>query len=90
MPRERRDAGIRRLKSIEGQVRGLQRMFDEGRPCLEILMQVASAQEALRKVGQLAMRNYLETCVTSAIRATDEAADQTYEDLMEAIYKYAR
>lgn len=51
MPRECRDAGMRRLKSIEGQVHELQRMFDEGRPCQEILMQVSSAQEALRKVG---------------------------------------
>lgn len=90
MTPERQAEGIRRLKMIEGQTRGLQRMFEEGRPCVEILMQVASVQEALRRVGQVAMRNYLETCVTSAIRSEDDSAHLVYDDLMEAIYKYAR
>lgn len=91
MPPERRAAAVRRLKAIEGQVRGLERMFEDGRPCLDLMMQVASVQEALRRVGQLAMRNYLETCVTSALQDHDPtAAAQTYDDLMDAIYKYVR
>ncbi len=91
MSPERRAAAVRRLKAIEGQVRGLERMFEDGRPCLELMMQVASVQEALRRVGQFAMRNYLETCVTSALQDHDPtAAAQTYDDLMDAIYKYVR
>lgn len=85
-----RAARIRhRLKIIEGQIRGLTRMIDEDRPCLEVLAQVAAAQEALSQVGKLITRNYLENCVTDALQtgAPQEQA-KVYDDLMDVIYKY--
>ena len=57
---------LRRLKIIEGQVRGVQGMVEEGRKCVDILTQVAAVQEGLRNVGKQVMRNYLENCATHA------------------------
>lgn len=79
---------LRRLKSIEGQLRGLQKMVEEQRYCLEILTQLAAAQEGLRGVGKIIMRNYLENCATHAIR--EGKSPEIYDELMEAIYKYVR
>ncbi len=85
-----RERLIRRLKMIEGQVRGIARMVEEDRHCTEVLTQVGSVQEALRQVGKLVMRNYLLTCVAQALESEEKSSDQIYDQLMEVIYKYAR
>src|SRR6476659_6027273 len=73
-----------RLRRIEGQVRGLQKMVDEERYCADVLMQLSSVQEALRGVGRGLLHNHLKHCVTDAIRAQDaEQADAMYDELME-------
>ena len=76
-----------RLGRIEGQVRGVSRMLEEQRPCIEVLQQLASAQSALRGVTKEVLRNYLERCASDAIRSSDPAI---YDELMEAIYKFAK
>lgn len=76
-----------RLNRIEGQVRGVSRMLEEQRPCMEVLQQLASVQAALRGVTKDVLRNYLERCATDAIRSGDPAV---YDQLMEAIYKFAK
>jgi len=76
-----------RLKRIEGQIRGLGRMLDEQRPCIEVLQQLASVQAALRGVSRVVLRNYLERCATDAIRSGDTGV---YDELMEAIYKFVK
>ncbi len=78
----------RRLKAIEGQVRGLHKMVREDRPCVEILTQTAAAQEALSQVGRLVMRNYLEGCVTRAIQSGEPG--DIYDELLDVIYKFRR
>ncbi len=83
-----REQTLKRLKIIEGQVRGVQGMVDEGRYCVEILMQLAAVQEGLRNVGKQVMRNYLENCATHAIR--EQGGPEIYDELMEVIYKYVR
>ncbi len=83
-----REQTLKRLKIIEGQVRGVQGMVDEGRYCVEILMQLAAVQEGLRNVGKQVMRNYLENCATHAIR--ERGGPEIYDELMEVIYKYVR
>lgn len=81
----------RRLKAIEGQVRGLEKMIDEDRPCLDVLMQLSAAQEALSQVGKLVTRNYLENCMTQALQSGDpDEQAKAYDDLMDVIYKYRR
>lgn len=82
---------LTRLKRIEGQIRGLQRMVEEGRYCADILTQIASVHEALRGVGKLLMRNHLEHCVTSALRSGDPvAAERAYDEVLDLMYRHAR
>jgi DNA-binding FrmR family transcriptional regulator len=76
-----------RLSRIEGQVRGVARMVEEQRPCMEVLQQLASVQAAVRGVTKDVLRNYLERCATNAIRSGDATV---YDELMEAIYKFAK
>jgi CsoR family transcriptional regulator, copper-sensing transcriptional repressor len=89
-PRLRRKT-LTRLKRIEGQIRGLQRMVDEGRYCVDILTQVSSVQEALRGVSKLLMQNHLEHCVTGALRSGDEGeAERVYGEVLDLMYRHAR
>jgi CsoR family transcriptional regulator, copper-sensing transcriptional repressor len=86
-----REDATRRLKRIEGQVRGLQRMVDEGRYCPDILTQLASVHAALRGVGKLLMRNHLQHCVTDALRSGDAAAaERTYDEVTDLMYRHVR
>ena len=62
---------ITRLKSIEGHVRGVQRMVDEDSYCIDVIKQVMAVQRALDKVNSLILDNHLNTCVTTAIRGDD-------------------
>jgi CsoR family transcriptional regulator, copper-sensing transcriptional repressor len=73
VPEETKVSLTKRLRRIEGQVRGLQRMVDEERYCADILVQIASAQEALRSVGKLLLQNHLTHCATAALRSGDPA-----------------
>ncbi|HLM67919.1 MAG TPA: metal-sensitive transcriptional regulator, partial [Longimicrobium sp.] len=86
-----KDRNLKRLRRIEGQVRGLQRMVEEDRYCADIMTQIASVHEALRGVGRELMRNHLKHCATSAFRGGDEAAKETmYDELVEMMYRHAR
>ncbi|WP_242344350.1 metal-sensitive transcriptional regulator [Anaeromyxobacter terrae] len=85
-----KDANLKRLRRIEGQVRGLQKMVEEGRYCADILTQIASVHEALRGVGRELMRNHLKHCASNAIRAGGESADAMYDELVELMYRSAR
>src|SRR5437879_2404550 len=76
-----------RLNRIGGQVKGVARMLQGERPCIEVLQQLASVQAALKGVTKTVLRNYLERCATDAIRSGETAV---YDELMEAIYKFAK
>ena len=79
----------RRLKRIEGQVRGLQRMVEDERYCADILMQVASVQRALSSAGKVLLRNHLEHCVTEALRSGDpRRAAGVYDEVIGLVYRY--
>lgn len=81
----------RRLARIEGQVRGIRKMIDEDRYCVDVLQQVASVHEALRGVGKLMVQRYLESCATEGIRSDDpEEREETYEELLKVIYRFVR
>ena len=89
------DAGIKsrnvkRLRRIEGQVRGLQKMVEEDRYCADIMTQISSVHEALRSVGRELMRNHLKHCATSAIKSNDADAEAMYDELVEMMYKHSR
>ncbi len=84
-------ANRNRLRRIEGQIRGIARMVAEDRYCPDILVQIASVEQALRAVARGLMRNHLEHCVTQAIRrgsVRDAAA--TYDELLDLIFRHSR
>ena len=85
-----KDRNRKRLRRIEGQVRGLQKMVDEDRYCADILTQIASVHEALRAVGRELMRNHLRHCATAAIKASDADASAMYDELVDMMYKNSR
>ena len=76
-PDHPRTRTLKRLRRIEGQVRGLQKMVEEDRYCPDIITQIASVQEALRGVGRQLLRNHLKHCATSAIKRGKQEADAT-------------
>jgi CsoR family transcriptional regulator, copper-sensing transcriptional repressor len=80
----------KRLRRIEGQVRGLQKMVEEERYCADILTQIASVHEALRAVAKELMRNHLRHCASHAIRQGPDEAGAMYDELVEMIYKHQR
>ena len=89
------DPGIKernrkRLRRIEGQVRGLQRMVEEDRYCADILTQIASVHEALRAVGRELVRNHLKHCAAAAIKSSDAEAEAMYDELVDMMYKNSR
>ncbi len=85
-----KERNLKRLRRIEGQVRGLQKMVDEERYCADVLTQLSSVHEALRGVAREVMRNHLKHCATSAIRSGDAEAEHMYDELLELMYTHAR
>ena len=81
---------LSRLRRIEGQVRGLQKMVEDDRYCADIMTQISSVHEALRSVGRELMRNHLKHCATHAIRSSAESADAMYDELVDLMYKSIR
>jgi len=87
---EVKSGNLTRLRRIEGQVRGLQRMVEEDRYCADILTQISSVHEALRAVGRELMRNHLKHCASAAIRTGEEEANAMYDELVELMYRHTR
>jgi CsoR family transcriptional regulator, copper-sensing transcriptional repressor len=81
-------ANQRRLRRIEGQVRGLQKMVAEDRYCPDILTQMSSVQEALRAVARGLLRNHLMHCVAQA-QGTARAGP-IYDELLDLVFKQTR
>ncbi len=80
----------KRLRRIEGQVRGLQKMIDEDRYCADIMVQIASVHEALRSVGKELMRNHLKHCASTAMRAGGKEATAMYAEIVDLMYRTGR
>lgn len=85
-----KESNTKRLRRVEGQVRGLQKMIEEDRYCADILTQISSVQEALRSVSRELMRNHLKHCASHAIKSSDAEAEEMYDELVDMIYKSSR
>src|SRR5205809_7004070 len=85
-----KEANQKRLRRIEGQVRGLQKMVTEDRYCADVLTQISSVQEALRSVGRELMRNHLKHCATRAIRKGNPDAEAMYDELVDLMHRHLR
>ena len=78
-----------RLRRIEGQVRGVQRMVDEEAYCVDVLTQIASVVAALEKVGAIVLKDHVEHCVRQAVEHGEEA-DEKIEELTAAVERFLR
>jgi CsoR family transcriptional regulator, copper-sensing transcriptional repressor len=81
-------AVLTRLRRIEGQMRGLQKMVEEERYCADVLTQVSSVTEALRGVSRALLHNHLRHCAAEAIRSNDPARSEAmYEELLDLVFR---
>src|SRR4051812_5115920 len=78
-----------RLRRIEGQVRGLQRMVDEEAYCVDVLTQIGSVVSALEKVGTILLKDHVEHCVRESIEK-GEGVDEKIEELTSAVERFLR
>ena len=87
----RKEAALKRLKRIEGQVRGVSKMVEDDRYCMDVLMQISAIQQALRGVSRELMHQHLEHCVHDAVAKGDQGRErELYKEMLDLIYKYAR
>jgi len=77
-----------RLKRIEGQLRGLQRMVRQDAPCPEIMTQVAAVTSAVKKVGMVIVQTYMEECLSKTEKLSGAKRGETLKDLQRAISRY--
>jgi len=82
------EAVTKRLKRIEGQVRGVIKMIESDKPCEDILIQIGSIKAALHKTGQVVLEGHLHHCVIDGIREGKE--DETIKKLSSAIEQFSR
>ncbi len=85
-----RARNLTRLRRIEGQVRGLQKMVEYDRYCAEILTQISSVHEALRAVARELMRNHLKHCATRVIKSGRTQAEAMYDELVDLMHRHGR
>lgn len=77
---------LQRMRRIEGQVRGISRMIEQGRYCVDILVQIAAVRSALDRVGMSLLRSHTSHCVTEAVRAGDGQAQ--IDELMDVFERF--
>jgi DNA-binding FrmR family transcriptional regulator len=86
-----KDALKKRLHRIEGQVRGIERMVDEDRYCIDILTQVSAVKTALESLGLEILEDHVTHCVRDALASGDvETAREKSEELLAAVERFAR
>jgi CsoR family transcriptional regulator, copper-sensing transcriptional repressor len=86
-----KEALIKRLHRIEGQVRGLERMVEEDRYCIDVLTQISAVSTALESLALRILDDHVEHCVADALASGDHAAAQEKSrELLEAVQRFAR
>jgi len=86
-----KDAIVKRLHRIEGQVRGIERMVDEDRYCIDILTQISAVTTALESVAFRILDDHVNHCVTGALASGDPGvAQEKSRELLEAVHRFSR
>lgn len=86
-----REALVKRLHRIEGQVRGIERMVEEDRYCVDVLTQIAAVNTALESLAFKILDEHVRHCVADALASGDEAAaSEKSEELLAAVHRFAR
>jgi len=78
---------VTRLKKIEGQIKGIERMIEKEKYCIDIINQISAAEKALHGVAKIIMKRHVESCVTTAIQKGE--GQQKIDELIETVYKYS-
>ncbi len=82
---------IKRLNRIEGQVKGIQKMVEEERSCVDILVQISAIRSAINKVGNIILENHIKGCVSNSIKNGEvEKSEELISELMETINKFTK
>jgi DNA-binding FrmR family transcriptional regulator len=88
---DRKEALVKRLHRIEGQVRGIERMVEEDRYCVDILTQIGAATTALESLGFRILDDHVKHCVAGALASGDaEEADAKAAELLDAVHRFAK
>jgi DNA-binding FrmR family transcriptional regulator len=88
---DQKDTLVKRLHRIEGQVRGIERMIDEDRYCIDILTQIGAVTTALESVGFRILDEHVKHCVAGALASGDAAeAEDKAAELLEAVHRFAK
>ena len=86
-----REALVRRLHRIEGQVRGIERMLEEDRYCIDVITQIAAVNTALESLAFRILDEHVNHCVAGALASGDPGdAEQKSKELLEAVHRFAR
>ena len=85
-----KDRVLKRLRRIEGQVRGLQRMVEDEKYCIDVLAQVSAATKALESVALTLLHDHLTHCVVDAARSSDDEAKAKIDEAVEAISRLVK
>ena len=84
-----KDLIIKRLNRIEGQVKGIQKMVEDERYCVDILVQISAIRSAINKVGNIILENHIKGCVANSIKEGNfEKSDELISELMQTINKF--
>lgn len=84
----KRDPIIKRLRRIEGQIKGIQKMINDHKTCGDILTQISAARAALNKVGGLVLENHMKDCLKEYLE--NENNDKDLDELIEIMIKYTK
>ncbi len=83
-----KEAIVKRLKRIEGQVKGIQNMVEDERYCIDILTQISAIRSAINKVGNIILENHIKGCVANSIK--QDQSEEMIEELMKTIDKFTK
>jgi DNA-binding FrmR family transcriptional regulator len=81
---------LTRLNRVEGQIRGIRRMVQEPRPCIEILQQLAAAEAALNRISLAIFKHHVETCVTEALSKGESERRKEMSELVDIFDRFAK
>lgn len=91
LSKEERKKVVARLRKVEGQVAGIQRMIEDEKYCVDVLLQLGAAQAALGRVADIILESHIATCVTDSMRTgNDVLRAKKVEELMKVFSQYSR
>lgn len=89
MDQETKQRALTRLRRIEGQIQGVQRMLEEDKYCVDIMLQISAVQGALEQVSKILMARHIESCVLDSVKAgTERERTRKIEELIEVCSRY--